>query len=378
MKVFHIISRFDLGGAERVAMNIAKSDNKDFEYHIVEVFRGKSTITPALLEEMRTVQITYHRSPFVVLFSIHYLLEKLSALLFPLWFFFIYRKYRPDVIHCHTDIPELATFCFFKLFPQYLKRCKVVRTIHNTKLWNGMERMGAKVEKFLQFHHANIAISSSVQLNYLTTYGEKPPIIYNGVEEPIKKKKYNRLRENKMNILFAGRFETQKGITHLIKIIQLLATDDRYYFHIIGDGRLKELIIESLKDCPNVEISDSIHGLSQYLSSFDYLLMPSEHEGLSMLSMEASFSHLPVIINNCEGLKDTLPNDWPLKVEGNNIDAYMNIFHHILPSADTKIWGDKAYEFAKLNFSIKTMQTKYESVYDKSFRLKSNNTLVPA
>ena len=29
-RVFHLISHFDLGGAERVAANIAKSENKDF------------------------------------------------------------------------------------------------------------------------------------------------------------------------------------------------------------------------------------------------------------------------------------------------------------------------------------------------------------
>ena len=34
MKVFHIISHFDLGGAERVAASIAKSNTDDMEYHI--------------------------------------------------------------------------------------------------------------------------------------------------------------------------------------------------------------------------------------------------------------------------------------------------------------------------------------------------------
>lgn len=33
MIVFHIISRLDIGGAERVALNIAKSSSKDIEYH---------------------------------------------------------------------------------------------------------------------------------------------------------------------------------------------------------------------------------------------------------------------------------------------------------------------------------------------------------
>ena len=40
IKVFNIISHIDIGGAERVAINIAKSKNPEFEYHVVEVVRS--------------------------------------------------------------------------------------------------------------------------------------------------------------------------------------------------------------------------------------------------------------------------------------------------------------------------------------------------
>ena len=60
--VFHIISKFDLGGAERVAANIAKSGNDDFEYHVVEVLRGDSSFTHGFLDELQSVGVTCHRS----------------------------------------------------------------------------------------------------------------------------------------------------------------------------------------------------------------------------------------------------------------------------------------------------------------------------
>ena len=37
IKVFHIISHIDIGGAEKVALNIACSKDKDIELHILEV-----------------------------------------------------------------------------------------------------------------------------------------------------------------------------------------------------------------------------------------------------------------------------------------------------------------------------------------------------
>ncbi len=362
MKVFHVISHFDLGGAERVAVNICHSATPGMEYHIVEVIRGNTPYTGKMIQELKEAGIVYHRA-YMPEIKFHYLFERLAALTFPLWFIFIFRKYRPDVIHCHTEIPEFATYCFFRLFPKLLKTCKVVRTIHNTTLWNGMEWIAPRVERFMQSQQANIAISSSVRENYRNTYGQEPPIIYNGVSDTGHQRCYQRLRAGKTNILFAGRFEQQKGITHLVEIIQQMQNDNRYFFHIIGDGRLKTFLVSSLQNCHNAEICPTLFGLSDYLSSFDYLLMPSEHEGLSMLSIEASMSCLPVIANNCKGLKDTLPADWPLKVEDNRLEAYLHLFSNILPTLHRNLLGQQARQFALQHFTIQGMQSQYEKVY---------------
>ena len=48
MKVFHIITSFDIGGAERIAINIAGSPNKEFEYHLIEIVRGHSKFTEGI------------------------------------------------------------------------------------------------------------------------------------------------------------------------------------------------------------------------------------------------------------------------------------------------------------------------------------------
>ena len=81
-RIFHIISHFDMGGAERVALNIALSENPDFEYHIVEVVRGRSPFTRQFIGEMKAAHIAFHRSP-VPAVPFHYLFEKTAALLFP-------------------------------------------------------------------------------------------------------------------------------------------------------------------------------------------------------------------------------------------------------------------------------------------------------
>ena len=62
MKVFHLITHFDLGGAERVAANIAESATSGIEYHVVEIMRGRSAYTPRFINELRSANVHIHRS----------------------------------------------------------------------------------------------------------------------------------------------------------------------------------------------------------------------------------------------------------------------------------------------------------------------------
>ena len=82
-KVFHIVSHFDVGGAERVAVNIADDHEGIVEYHLVEVVRAHSSFTRVFINELRQKGIRYHRA-FVPEVHFHYLFERIAALLFPL------------------------------------------------------------------------------------------------------------------------------------------------------------------------------------------------------------------------------------------------------------------------------------------------------
>ena len=405
MRIFHLITHFSLGGAERVAANIAESQTHGMEYHVVEIMRGRTAYTPKFIGELEKAGVRCHRSwmPDV---SFHFLFERIAALLFPLRMLYIMLRWRPDVIHTHTETPDLALYVFSRVFPRMLRRVKIVRTIHNTRLWTGLPRTAQWVEAFFKSRNANIAISDSVRDSYAERFGEVAPIINNGVAEVEQKDYFNistpqgvhlsqvhqqhlntsggalvssapttpplgfcRLPEQEhLNILFAGRLEPQKGVVVLCKVLKMLAGDARFFFTIAGDGSQRTLVEQTLAEIAaegkplNAELVPPIFGLAGYMQSFDYLFMPSEFEGLSMLSMEASLNRLPVIANACPGLADTLPTDWSLLAHGNNIDDYRRIFN-LLPTADHDALTQQAYAFAKERFSVRTMQERYEAWY---------------
>ena len=362
-RVFHIISRFDLGGAERVAANIAESGNKDFEYHIVEVLRGNTPFTEGFIRELKDAGVKCHRS-WMPNFHFHFMAERIAAILFPLRFLIIWLRFKPDIIHAHTETPDMCLWAFFSVFPWLQRRCRIVRTIHNTCLWTGLKRFGRKVERFYQRNNANIAISQSVLECYNREYGSVPPIIYNGVPEA-EQERYGSLVEGKVNILFAGRFEEQKGICHLIYIIKAMQDMKLYHFHVVGSGKLKQAIVKELGALDNVSVVEPIFGISRFLASFDYMLMPSEFEGLPLMAVEASMAGLPVICSDCPGLCETVPHDWPLTAHGNSHDEYMNIFRNIIPNADRRKLQNIARNFVKERFSIEYMRKGYEHFYNK-------------
>ena len=421
MRIFHLITHFSLGGAERVAANIAESQTHGMEYHVVEIMRGRTAYTPKFIGELEKAGVRCHRSwmPDV---SFHFLFERIAALLFPLRMLYIMLRWRPDVIHTHTETPDLALYVFSRVFPRMLRRVKIVRTIHNTRLWTGLPRTAQWVEAFFKSRNANIAISDSVRDSYAERFGEVAPIINNGVAEVEQKDYFNTstpqgvhlsqvhqqhlntstsqhlntsggalvssapttsqhlnisggalvssapTTPQHLNILFAGRLEPQKGVTVLCKVLKMLAGDARFFFTIAGDGSQRTLVEQTLAEIAaegkplNAELVPPIFGLASYMQSFEYLFMPSEFEGLSMLSMEASLNRLPVIANACPGLADTLPADWSLLAHGNNIDDYRRIFN-LLPTADRDALTQQAYAFAKERFSVRTMQERYEAWY---------------
>ena len=354
IKVFHIISHFDVGGAEKVAFNIAQSRSESVEYHIVAVLKATSQYSSDFQTEVTNSGITIHQS------IIHN--NKLGIILFPFWFLYIYIIHRPNVIHTHTEIPDLSVYLFGKLFGVFIHRqTKIVRTIHNNVLWNKWGRLGLTVESFYQRNGKNIAISKSTQKSYFDTYHQRCPIVYNGINKP-KCKKFCSIQNGKINIVFAGRLEYQKGVSVLSEVVQQLKDDNRFFFHIIGSGSLEPELLAHLKDCHNFTHYQRVYGLADYLHDFDYLFMPSLFEGLALMSIEAGFAKTPAIINSCVGLEETMPDDWPLKVKDNRVDDYLTIFNS-LPSLDYNQLQDSAFAFVSQKFSIEEMQKQYEKIY---------------
>lgn len=353
LTVFHIITKLDIGGAENVAMNIAKSKSEGYDYHIIEVAKGSSSYTHKMIEEAESCQITIHRG---IISN-----AKLAILTFAPRLISLIRKYSPNVIHTHTEVPDLSLY-LTSLFPfNGLDKCKIVRTIHNNQLWNRWKYIGERVESYMQANANIIAISQSTQDSYREEYGRQCEIIYNGVGiQP--SQRFSKIAFGRINILFAARMEYQKGIDVMIKVVSHFGNNNQFQFHIVGTGSEKDKVEKELKRFNNIILYDKIFNLPQYIGSFDYLFMPSLFEGLALTPMEAALVGTPTIINNVPGLNEVMPNDWPLKVNNNDIDEYIKIFKS-LSNLNYDDLQNRCYSYVKRRFFLDSMQKNYERLY---------------
>ena len=356
MKVIQLISHFDMGGAERIAINIAKSTS-GVEYHMVEVVRGCSEFTEGFIDEMKNNGIVYHRSNIKN--------NKLAIILFPIRFRKLLNLIKPDVIHTHTEMPDLALYLCHLLMPWKLKGVKIVRTLHNTLLWDKWKGIGNRVEKYMIKKKANVSNSLMISAMYQKEYGpdNNLRLIYNGFDASTQEE-YDFIKPGRINVLFAGRFVPQKGINTMVETI-LAVNSEKLYFHIAGKGELEDVIRNALGNRENVSIVPPIYNLARFLGSFDYVWIPSVHEGLNSLSIEASLNRTPVIINDIEGLNETVPPNYQLKVTDNSVEEYKELFRQI-ENTDASVFVDDLYDYAKNHFSLHVMQQKYEEMYEEA------------
>ena len=369
VKVFQLIRSIHLGGAEIVAFNLAEFCNNksmpDFEFVVVELHQTGDAYSVEIKKNLKQKKIR--------IISLGGESKSVSLLLGP--FILAYRILceRPDIIHSHTDLPDLMLSNTRRIFALlHLKFPKIVRTIHNTMLWPTHDKLGKYTERRLENDWvvgvSDGALEAYKNLRNKYNLGCSPhqSIIHNGCAVPQRAAHPFNIDDKKINIAFCGRFENQKGIDVLIERITLINSrfDNDFLFHLIGSGSYQNEILKLSQTYSNVFVYDTVPNVADKLYAFDFLIMPSRFEGLVLISIEASFAKVPVIAAFAPGLSETLPADWPLNFQLEDEEALLNIIAKIKNQEFNLVaLKDKAYSYVSNEFSHSAMVGSYSTLY---------------
>lgn len=325
-RVMQVITHLDLGGAEEVALALTEGLGRECAF---TVFAVQGVPDTAFGRDMRArlrrldVPVEVGTPLDIKAGGLLHAGARLRRAL---------RRVRPDVVHLHTDIPD-ATYAASLLFGADPAGLRVVRTVHNTTLWPKWRRVGKWVERRLEHaHHVAVSEDSLASLHEFRArqgLGRLPDgqceVVYNGVayrgQRPATRP------PGPARVLFAGRFEPQKGADLLPAILGRAAelTPEAAEVTLLGQGTLGGFLKRWVDTPPlrwPVTLAPPVPGLSARLGDFDVVLMPSRFEGFGLLAAEALLAGTPVVASDVDGLRELFPPGYPLLAEPGDVEGF--------------------------------------------------------
>jgi glycosyltransferase involved in cell wall biosynthesis len=285
------------------------------------------------------------------------------------------RDLRPDVVHVHTEIPE-ATLALASPFAPRGTTARLLRTIHNSTLWPRWRGIAVWTER--RFTNVPVAAVSRSAVDGLTVLrralGLRPVedrltrLIYDGRPIP------NRIRseaprDTTLRVLFAGRFELQKGADLVPEVLRRLEPSLAASLRVTlaGSGSLAQTLRDALprlRILAETEIIEPIPTLSDRLVEYDMIIMPSRFEGLGLLAIEAALAGVTLVITDAAGLNETVPPDHPWIAPAGDAAAFAEVMARAI--RDRERWPSvnaAAMAYAECNFQLSVMQRAYRTFY---------------
>ena len=327
IKVLHLISAFQLGGAELVAYRLAKA--------VRSVPEGQPNVGKEILHAVAAVWTTEssYQHSFVAACQLAgipcYWLSKQGRSIgrFSGWLGLprVVADFDPDVIHSHTDIPDFNLALYLRFLGGSRKSIKVVRTIHNEVLWPTNRFLAqltesafqdlqlAKPETIVGISAPTLSAYQQLRRSLDLPQTQDQQIIQNPGRGPGQPVDYRDLDVGPLKLLFAGRLTHQKGFDLLIEALLLLpplvATQLRLTLY--GEGDLASLLKKLDQGGIPYSHHEPVFDLPNQFRDYHCLLMPSRFEGVPLALAEAAAVGLPILSGPPKGMVDQLPTDWP-------------------------------------------------------------------
>ena len=374
-RILQVISHLAVGGAERVALNIAQSLRPHYDFSVYAV-RGVADgdVGRDLQRQLGAEQIPLHLGPRV---PMRYggIFTGAIGLARAL------RRFRPDLLHLHTEIPE-ASYAALHCVQPTLRRVPSVRTIHNSVIWNFSPALGRACDRKMETGVVAGVSRGAVEafLSLRASSGAKsPPLvpvtIYNGVAAPRASRPPGPSGET-IRLVYGGRWENEKGTDLLPAIIAQtqLPAGRRAHLTLFGSGRHAPLLRKLASAPPKnwqIELLAPTPDFAERLATFDLALLPSRYEGHPLVAIEALLAGVQVVATDAPGLREALPPQHPWLAPVGDTVSFAAILSAACGHQDR--WSQLAENgraFAATHFTPALMAAGYDSLYRRVLALR--------
>lgn len=377
MKIIHIISSINRGGAENHLFNLASMQSSMGDNVGIIYFRGDNYWSSFYnKKKIKTYKFKLKNNfnPFKIIKVLLNLKKFLD-------------KEKPDIVHAHLAWPEVLV-SMIKIFSK--NNFKFIITKHLDSLIlegsYGQNKVlnGLFIEKII-FNLADqiIFISKNVQkyfINKIKGYKHKTSVIYYGIDDNYFKsnirthKNYKYLRSNKSEfiILNIARHIPQKKIDKLIDgFHQYLKINYNSKLVLVGNGPDNTKLKEKAK---NLNINHKINwinyaeNIESIFKISDVFCLTSDYEGLGLVLLESLLLRRPIITINKSAMKEIVVHNY------NGISLNENFSSNDLSKAFKEInfnpklrstFQKNGIKLIKKKFNLKKMYLLTHKIYNK-------------
>jgi len=363
IKVVQIVPLLSPGGAERVAVHLARGLNRRrYETLVISFSRRVGCDLDHMLEEAGIEARYLGKHP-----GFDYrVYSRLDGVL---------KEFDPDVIHTHLHVLRYA------LPSMLLMKCAaMVHTVHNLAE-REIEPRARPIQRYALTHGVKpVAVAKEVAASVESLYGIRgcgvisnciPTDIYANPQTPRKQWRTKEgFKDSDILFVCVARFAPQKNHALLMKSFATgPGSDPRAHLVLVGEGELRTDLEEQAR---NLKLAGKVHFLGlrsdipDVLGATDVFVLSSDYEGNPLSVLEAMASGLPIISTAVGGV----PNLFEAGKEGflvapgdlHGLAKSMNSL--LIYQATRESMGAAAASRARKNFDLSNMVRAYEEVYE--------------
>ena len=310
IKILYVITGLGVGGAEKVVTELADQMLKRGHQVKIAYLKGEAIVCPQSSE----IELIY--LGFENLKSFRFAYQNYKKIL---------ENFQPDVVHAHMVHANI----FSRVSRTFIPTPKLICTAHNSNEGGQLRMLAYKFTNHLSDLNTNVSDEASKSLIAKGAFSKSNLItVYNGIDlnKFNKKDSICKLNSNVINFICVGRFNEQKDYPNLFRAIVLLkdkVSNLKFKFSIVGDGELRselEQLIEDLHINNYVELLGKRSDIPDLLNAADFFVLPSKHEGLPTVVIEAMACGTFVIATDCGGSAEIM-GDTGILVPPQNSEA---------------------------------------------------------
>lgn len=350
MKILHIITSTELGGAQRVCIDLCRQAVED-----------GNTVAVA---SMSGGYLWNHLPESVLQFHLHHLVKTINPFQdFQVFFELktVIKKLSPDIIHLHSSkagvLGRLVSLFHSK---------RIVYTVHGFDSIRLKYRRFLPLEKLLQrCCGAIVAVSNYDKNNLIKEKISKNVLtVYNGISEnnisPINiLQGFNKTRKT---IFTIARIAPPKNIDLFLKTAMKLPQYDFVWLGGSSEYSLEDLHkVYSVPD--NVKLCGDVPKASNFINICDLFVLFSDFEGLPMTIIEAMCQKKAIVASNVGGIYELVDASNGILVDNTVEDAEHAIKQILENDILRSDMEQKSYEKYLSNFTLEKMWSGYKNVY---------------